>query len=138
MLVMASTLLTNCTSFNTTMREPSVKVDLTKSDFTLSDQVSAEATSTTVIGIDWERLFLKKSGNVNGTSITGASIPVIGNFLGSGAANLAMYELMTNNPGYDVIIYPQYEVKEIKPLGIGFFTKTTTVKVTSRLGKLNK
>jgi hypothetical protein len=54
-------------------------------------------------------------------------------------ANYSLYELMTNNPGYDVVFYPQYETKVLKPiLGIGFLTKITTVKTTARLGKLKK
>lgn len=123
------------------MREPNVRVDLNKSDFTLSDQVKAEATSTTIIGIDFTRLFIKKTGSVEGGAalISLASLPVIGNVLSDKTANYALYELMNNNPGYDVIFYPQYETKVEKPiLGIGFFTKVTTVEVKARLGKLNK
>lgn len=46
---------------------------------------------------------------------------------------------MDNNPGYDVIFYPQYETKVVKNiLGLGFLSKITTVKTTARLGKLNK
>ena len=45
---------------------------------------------------------------------------------------------MSQNKGYDVVFYPQYETKVQKPaLGIGFITKITTVKTTARLGKLN-
>jgi hypothetical protein len=45
--------------------------------------------------------------------------------------------LMANNPGYDVVMYPQYVTTKVKPAGIGFFYKITTVKVTARLAKLN-
>lgn len=44
---------------------------------------------------------------------------------------------MNANPGYDVVVYPQYETKIERPIGLGIF-KITTVKVTARLGKLNK
>ena len=40
------------------MREPDTRVELTKSDFTLSNQVSAEAKSIKIIGIDFKRLLL--------------------------------------------------------------------------------
>ena len=40
------------------------------------------------------------------------------------------------NKGNDVILYPQYETKVVKPIGIEFIFKTTTVKATARLGKL--
>ncbi len=123
------------------MREPNVKLNLTKSDFTLSNQFEAEASSVKIIGIDWGRLFTKKTGEISGNSdkISVASIPVLGTLLTDKTSNYALYNLMNNNPGYDVIFYPQYESKVVKPfLGIGFITKITTVKTTARLGKLNK
>jgi hypothetical protein len=132
----------SCTSLNHSMREPNTRVNLNKSDFSLSEQVSAKAKSVRVIGIDWARFFTKKTGEIDGggsSSISLASIPVIGNFLADKTANYALYELMNGNPGYDVVFYPQYETKVYKPvLGIGFLTTITTVKTTARLGKLNK
>ena len=132
----------SCTTLNHSMREPNTRVNLNKSDFSLSDQVSAEATTVKIIGIDWARLFTKKTGTVDGggsSSINLASIPVIGNFVADKTANYSLYELMNGHPGYDVVFYPQYETKVFKPfLGIGFLTKITTVKTTARLGKLNK
>jgi hypothetical protein len=137
----ATVYFTSCTSINKTMREPNVRVDLTKNDFTLSDQLSAEASSIKIIGIDFARLFTQKTGNVEGgaAGINLASLPVIGNVMSDKTSNYALYELMNNNPGYDVVFYPQYETKIFKPiLGIGVLTKITTVKTTARLGKLNK
>ena len=131
----------SCTTLTKTMREPNTRVNLTKADFTLSDQFSAEAKSLKILGIDWQRFFNKKMGTIKGgsSSISLASIPVIGNYLADKTANYALYDLMNNNPGYDVVFYPQYETKVVKPfLGIGFIVKTTTVKATARLGKLNK
>jgi len=132
----------SCTTLNHSMREPNAKINLNKSDFSLSDQVSAEAISIKIIGIDWARLFTKKTGEVAGggsSSISLASIPVIGNFASDKTANYSLYELMSSNPGYDVVFYPQYETKVLKPvLGIGFLTTITTVKTTARLGKMNK
>lgn len=131
----------NCSTINKSMREPNVKLNLTKSDFTLSNQLEAEATSVKIIGIDWERLFMKKTGEISGSSdkISLATLPVIGNLLSDKTSNYALYNLMNNNPGYDVIFYPQYETKIVKPfLGIGFITKITKVKTVARLGILNK
>lgn len=132
----------SCTTLKQSMKEPNARVELTKSDFNLSDQVTGEASSTKIIGIDFERLFLKKTGVVEGGGVQAinlASIPVIGNALGDKTSNYALYELMSNNSGYDVVFYPQYETKVVKPiLGLGFLTKTTTVKATARLGKLKK
>lgn len=131
----------SCTTLTKTMREPNTRVNLTKADFTLSDQYSAEAKSLKILGIDWQRFLNKKMGTIQGgsSSISLASIPVIGNYLADKTANYALYDLMNNNPGYDVVFYPQYETKVVKPfLGIGFIVKITTVKATARLGKLNK
>ena len=134
--------LSSCTTINHTMREPNTRVDLTKNDFTLSDQVSAEASTTTILGIDFARLFTKKMGTVEGGGaavLSLASIPVIGGFVADKTSSYALYELMSANPGYDVVFYPRYETKVVKPvLGIGFITRITTVKTTARLAKLNK
>lgn len=136
------TSLSSCTTLNHSMREPNTRVELNKSDFTLSDQVTAEATSKKILGIDFQRLFSKKTGEIErsgAVSINLASIPVVGNLATDKTSNYALYELMSSNPGYDVVFYPQYETKISKPfLGIGFIIKTTTVKTTARLGKLNK
>jgi len=130
----------SCTSTNHSMREPNARVEFVKSDFELSSQVSAEATSTKIIGIDWERLFKSETGTVEGGTIeliSVANIPVIGNVLTDKTANYALYNLMEKNPNYDVVFYPQYETTVKKPiLGLGFLTKVTTVKTTARLGKL--
>lgn len=133
--------LSSCTAVQKSMREPNVLVELSKEDFTLSDQVTAEAKTTKIIGIDFSRLFLKKTGSVEGgySTISIANIPVIGTVLGDRTSNYALYELMNTNPGYDVVFYPQYEKTVEKPiLGIGFFKTDITVKTTARLGKLNK
>ena len=139
--------LTSCTSLNHSMREPNSRVNLNKSDFTLSDQVTASATSTKILGIDFERLFMKKTGVVEGGAAISiasvpvfiASVPVFGDLLLDKTSNYALYELMKSNPGYDVVFYPQYETKVSRPiLGIGFIIKNTTVTTKARLGKLNK
>ena len=131
--------MSSCTSINKSMKEANTRVNLNKSDFTLSDQVSAEAQTTKILGIDWSRLFMKKTGTIAAGSagISLASIPVIGNMMNDKTANYALYDVMVNNPGYDVVFYPQYETKVVKPaMGIGFLVKVTTVKATVRLGKL--
>ena len=135
-------MLSSCTSLNHSMREPNTRLNLNKSDFTLSDQVTAEATSVKIIGIDWQRLRNSNAGSVNKDGElfpSFFSIPVIGGLVIDRTANHSLFELMVNNPGYDVVLYPQYETKISRPiLGIGFFKKVTTVKTTARLGKLTK
>jgi len=141
-VILAVVFISSCTTLDHSMREPNTKVNLNKSDFALSDQVTGDATTVTIFGIDWARLFMKRSGSVNSSGASGislSSIPVVGGYLGDRTASYSLYQLMTTNPGYDVVFYPQYETKIIKPiLGIGFLTKITIVKTTARLGKLNK
>ncbi len=137
---MVMLVLSSCTTMNRSMRETSTRLELTRNDFNVSEQFTAEAKSTTIIGIDFDRLFLKETGIVEGRSemygISLASVPVLGNILSDRTSSYALYQLMTEHQGFDVVFYPQYETKVVKPiLGIGFFTKITTVKVTSRLGK---
>ena len=141
MLVVVLATFASCTTLNHSMREPNTRVNFTKSDFTLSEQVSAEDKTVKILGIDFERLFKKETGVVdNGaSSISLANIPVIGNVLYDKTSNYALYNLMFTNPGYDVIFYPQYETKISKPvLGLGFIVKITKVKTTARLGKLKE
>jgi hypothetical protein len=133
--------LSSCMSLNNSMREPNIIVNFNKNDFSLSDQVTATAKSTKILGIDFERLFTRKTGFVKGSASSGlslASIPVVGNLAKDITSNYSLYELMVGNPGYDVVFYPQYETKVFKPIGIGFIMKITTVKTTARLGKLTK
>ena len=140
MFVAVIVTFSSCTTLNHSMREPNTRLNLNKSDFSLSEQVTAEATCTKIIGIDFERLITKETGTVESgaLSVSLASIPVIGTYVADRTANYALYNLMTANPGYDVVFYPQYETKVIKPiLGIGFITTITKVKTTARLGKLN-
>jgi len=139
LIVFAVLTFSSCTTINKSMREPNSHVEFTKGDFSYSDQVSAEASCTKIFSIDFTRLFTKKTGSVEGgaAAISLASIPVIGNIIADQTANYALYELMEKNAGYDVVFYPQYEIKVVKPLlGLGFLTKITTVKVTAKLGKL--
>jgi hypothetical protein len=137
--------ISSCTTINKSMREPNNRVQFTKSDFTLSDQLTAEANTTKILGIDFARLFTKKTGTIEGSGaaaglISLASLPVVGGFVsGDKTVNYSLYEMMNANPGYDVVFYPTYEIKVVKPIiGLGFILKITHVKSTARLGKLNK
>ena len=138
-VVLAS--MSSCSSLNQTMREPNTRLELTKNDFNLSDQVSATASTTRILTIDFARLFNTRTGSIehDGAALSVASIPVIGNMIQDRTASYSLYELMKKNPNYDVVLYPQFETKVSAPfLGIGFIFKKTTVKVSSRLGQLKK
>ena len=120
------------------MKEPNVRVDLTKSDFELSEQVTGQARTIRVLGIDWARLFRKTSGEIKPFTpvsrlINIASIPIIGNLVTDRSSGYALYELMRDNPGYDVAFFPQFSVEQQR---YWFFVRITDVTATARLGKL--
>lgn len=133
--------LASCTNTRVSMREPNSRVNFKKSDFTFSEQLTAEATTNRILGIDWWRLFSKKSAAVEkdaSASINLATIPVIGTAIVDPTASYALYNLISANAGYDVVFYPQYSTTVQRPiLGLGFLYKKTKVTVVARLGKLN-
>lgn len=131
---LATLFITSCSSYRHSMREPNSHVEFVASDFEFSEPVSAEATVSRILWIDWERTFgSSKAGFVN----SGSELPIIGNMI-YGGANIALYKLIQQNPGYDVIFYPKVEVKRHAPFFGSSFYSTTTYKVTARLGKLKK
>jgi hypothetical protein len=136
--VLCSIFLSSCTLMTKSMREPNNRVNFVKDDFTFSGQLSAEASSTKIFGIDFERLFTKKTGSVSGggsSAISLASIPVIGGFVGGDkTSGYALYKLMTDNAGYDIVFYPSFATTVKRPIIIPIFT-ITTVKVTAKLAK---
>ncbi len=135
------TFFSGCTSINHSMREPNARMQWEKADFTYSEQVSGEATTTRIFMIDWARLFTKKAGSVQGSGggalpFALGDIPVIGSFVGDRTVNYALYDMMEKNPGYDVVFYPKYETKVVSPIGLSFIVNTTKVKATARLAKI--
>lgn len=136
-LTIAASLLASCRSANTVMREPNTRLNLEKKDFTLSDQVTGEATSTQILCINFSRLFKNSSGSITKDGASSFA-SVYGSMTCDPTASYALYNLMKANPGYDVVFYPQYEKTVTSPIGICFLFKKTTVKTTARLGKLNK
>jgi hypothetical protein len=142
MIFASIALFASCTSISKSMRDPNTRVNFNKNDFSYSEQVTGEASSTKILMVDWERLFKKTTGNVDAGAAAGLSLtnlPIIGNLMNDATSSYALYNLMEATPGYDVIFYPQYEIKVERPaLGIGFLYKKTEVKVKARLGKINK
>lgn len=157
LMVFTAVLMTSCSATHKTMKNPDSHIQFNKSDFTVTGQASASASTTRILGIDWERLFQKKKfGQVDQqvsslTPLSAASVPVIGSAitnLSSGGifslfrdntASIATHNLITKNNSNDVVLYPRYQTTTAKPiLGIGFIYKKTEVKVTARLGRLNE
>lgn len=131
--------MSSCSTIHRTMAEPNSFVEFKKDDFTFSEQLTGKGSTVRVLGIDWTRLFGgRKTGNVgNDASVAIANIPVVGGLLGDRTTGYSLYNLMEENPGYDVVFYPQYKTKVSRPfLGIGLIFKKTTVETTARLGKI--
>jgi hypothetical protein len=137
-VVAVAALMASCSMTSRTMKEPNMRVEFQKEDFTISAQVTGEATETKIIGIDFQRLFKKEGG---ATTADGgmmalpslSSIPVIGGFIGSKCQSYALYDMMQKNAGYDVVMYPQFETKTT---GIPVLFTKTTCKATARLAKI--
>ena len=132
MLCVVALFMSSCQSYRYSMREPNSHVEFVASDFEFSEPFTAEAKVTQVLWIDWERVFgNSKAGFAN----NGRELPIIGNMV-YGGANIALYKLLKEHPGYDVIFYPQVEEHKSAPiLGSGLYSNTTYT-VTARLGKL--
>ena len=123
--------VSSCTSIHKTTKQPFSSIELEYSDFDLSEQQSAEATSVTILGIDFARLFLKKTGSYSRAT----SIPILGQYLSDFTTSYAMYNLLDRNDGADFIFYPQVEKKSTCPvLGICIINKITDVEVKAKLG----
>jgi hypothetical protein len=115
------------------MKEPDNKIQFSREDFTFSDQVTGEASQTKILFIDWARLFAKKYGETASSGFN-FKVPVLGGLMGKKVYVYALYNIMQDNPGYDIVLYPQYETQTTDYI----LVKHTTVKVTARLGKLKK
>ena len=130
-------LISSCSVSQRTMKTPNYHVEFYKGDFEYSQQVTAEATSVRILGIDWSRLFNMKMGQVENdgplTQYVPFGVPVVGDYGKGVVSSYALYNLMQENPGYDVVIYPQYESENFI---IPIFYSIKTVKVTARLGKI--
>jgi hypothetical protein len=156
-------LLSSCSVSNYSMRQPNYRIDFQAEDFEFSDQVVAEATSVRVLGVDWKRLFKWGEGSITSDRFTAPSehmgnvtvgsavsnevegallhgllgipsIPVIGATKKGRINAYALYSLMKENPGYDIVIYPQFEQKSFY---VPFLYSKREVRVTARLGRIS-
>ena len=117
--------LTSCSVSTQLMREHNTFVVLGKDDFIISKQVQTEVQPKL-------SPFSIKSGTVATDGFKMHSFPIIGGLFGkrmSKAETFALYQLMQENPGYDVIFYPQF----ISTQSLG----KSRVLVKARLGKLS-
>ncbi len=132
------TLLHSCSSSNMGIARPVVYYEFGRNDMEVSEQKTATAEQTKILGIDFARLFNKETANFNSAGYAGAAdgltIPVVGALMDpTTVQNYALYNLISKEPGYDFVVYPRFEQQSS---GIPFIFVTTKSKVTARLGKL--
>lgn len=138
------------------MREANYQLWLHHEDLELSPQVTGEAKQTKVLMVDWNRLFGRNwefgqfgslptdplapqlNGVMSGVASRELSAVnfVVNGLIGinnvSRVEQMAMYDLMRKNPGYDMIIFPQFEARR-KWFFVG---SKTNVAVKARLARL--
>jgi hypothetical protein len=126
LIAIVVTLLSSCNTMGHMMQEGNTTVELDRDDFTMSKQVSGSAEQIKILGIDWSRFFTKKGSRV--------SVPVLGAHTKVGrCGSYAMYTMLENHEGYDVVFYPTFHTEKQNILWV--FQKTT-VTVNARLGKI--
>ena len=129
--VMMGVMFSSCTLHSKSMKSPAHHVEFVKGDFEYSNQLTGEAVEQRIIGVDWARLFNKKLGEA--IEPAALNLPIIGTLIAKKVNLYALYNVMQENPGYDIIFFPQFETKKF---GFWPFYQETRVKVTTRLGKI--
>lgn len=136
-IVAIAAAFTGCRTAGKAAASQNILYEFGRNDMEVSDQKSAEASSSKILGIDFARLFNKESGNFNSEGYVGVvkgQIPVVGIIINpTKVQNYALFNLLKSEPTYDFVLYPRFE-QETK--GIPFIFTTTKAKVTSKLGKI--
>lgn len=129
--VLAMTLLMgSCMSTQMTLSGSVPEIQLKPEHLEVTQPMDATAVTVRVFGIDWERLFTSRSAAIRASVYT--PMPMIDK-----TDMYAIYSLLKQNEGYDMVLYPQFTTVVRKPfLGLGAIYKVTEVKVTARMAKL--
>lgn len=107
-VAVAAISVTSCTYNSRGIADSNARIEFEKKDVTISEQASASAKQTIILGVDWKRLFKKEVGEVRGRGFA-LALPIIGSSPSSVVEGYATYNLLKANPDYDAILYPQYE-----------------------------
>ena len=130
MLCVFALMCTGCMSSKVDISGSTPLINLDPADLEISEQVEATAVCVKVFGVDWERLTIVNEATVKGSVYSGLL-----NF--DNTEYYAIYNLLKKNPGYDMVLYPQFHKVTRKPvLGLGLIYQETEVKVTARMAKL--
>ncbi len=153
-------LFSSCKISRNSMREANYQLWLHHEDLDLSERITGKANQNKFMGIDWQRTFGKKkfeyggfgdlprdpsNPNINGSISSGSILNgegssaisillngIIGISSASRVEQMAMYDLIRQNPGYDLVMFPIFQTnKKWYILG-----SKTEVVCTAKLGKL--
>lgn len=152
-------LLSSCNVSRNSMREANYQLWLHHEDLEYSQQLTGKAEQTRIAFLDFERLFGKKrwefgnfgdlpqdpfnpnvNVNANGTVVNSQAVvnAVINGVIGvssvSRVEQMAMYDLMRQNPGYDMVMFPQFTSRR-KWFVVGSKTEVTC---KAKLAKLKE
>lgn len=126
LLVILGILVTSCSTLTSSIKNPSNYIEFTKNDFEYTKQVSSSSSVDFLFGFSLTNTRKKGKFSRGTTAIVGFSLSKL-----SKAENMAIYDLLKANPGYDVVLYPKFDTKMS-----GFILTKAEVKVTARLAKL--
>jgi hypothetical protein len=127
-----SFIVSSCAYNSRGISDSNARLMLEKNDVSISQTLSASASETLILGIDWKRLFKREVGEVRRSGAM--ALPVIGSTPTSRAEGYATYTLLKDNADYDAALYPQYE--GVSKGFFPFFWKTD-VTVKSKLVRVN-
>lgn len=127
LLLLVVVAITSCSVTSSSMKNPSNYIEFVKNDFEYSDQLSSSAKIDFLFGIPLSNTRKIGKFSKNSFKIIGFRSKL------NKAEDVAIYNLLQNNPGYDVVLYPKFETKSK-----GFIFTSSQVKVTARLAKLKK
>ncbi|RAR72555.1 hypothetical protein [Flavobacterium aciduliphilum] len=127
LILFSAFLVTSCSVSSSSIKEPNNLVEFNKNDFEFTDQISATTKINFLFGFPLSDT--KKIGRFSKNSIQ-----IIGfRTKLDKAEDVAIYKLLKEHPGYDVVFYPKFETKSS-----GFIFTNAEVTVTARLAKLKK
>lgn len=127
LLILVSITISSCTSLTSSIKNTTNYIEFEKNDFEYTKQVSSTAKINFLFGIPLNNT--RKSGK-----FSNGSVSIIG-FRSklNKAEDVAVYKLLKDNPGYDLVLYPKFDTKSS-----GFIFTNAEVTVTARLAKLKK
>ncbi|MBP5327279.1 MAG: hypothetical protein J6Y98_05145 [Bacteroidales bacterium] len=129
-VLIAAVIFGGCVSTHSTITSSTPQIELKPEHLEVTEQREATGVTTRIFGIDWERLMNSRSASMRGT-VYSSMISF------DRTEEYAIYGLLKQNEGYDMVMYPKFTKVVRKPvMGIGAICTITEVKVSARLAKL--